>query len=691
MAAISNNGATRFKQAEEFERRIRDFLRKLGFRDVAGGPNFVLGNSSQIDACGGIGKILFVIDCHSPVEHRRRSVRSKIRQIRGERLLLLRGMARSRKYRKYNDLRIIVATRRVQLTQADRNFASIHPRVYLWDDAFIGYYSDLARKLGKHARNDLFGEVNIRTTTELPPNALCVPALKTRLHGRTAFLFFAMPETLLRLAYVARREKGKEEHYQRLVDSSRLEQIGKFLSDRRKRGFFANNVILNFEQRLRFHAYRAKSQLRGIRAGQLVLPNLPRSAWIIDGQHRLYGFARTKMHDLPLAVVAFQDLTKTKQAELFLEINRNQKAIRPNLIWDLEGEINPATDYGIISNAVKALNNRGPLAGLIGMPSLRRSDAHLKLGSICEGILDRRLVDSKTETMADGRRRNPLYANNSIKRLNKLARELCRFFDACAAVLKKDWDRRNDGFFCTNNGINVLLRIYERMIAFERRAPSGDFIRKSFRYICKAYMQGFNSPEKRANLRKITSSEAVRADIANQFEATIERGLDLNGFALRSTSSSALRDRATALERDLAKFVATSMAVKFGADWFRTRTNSDLVRRYHERSDGGRRSVAQALTLGELLPIIIREDNWNENFKELFGPVFRGKDAFKVNFEALVRVRNRATHSPGELEPRDEKIFELYEGDLREALKHVKRMRPVAPTSSVVVPVQRQQ
>jgi len=181
---------TTFKQAQNFERRVRHFLDDTGFSDVSGGPAFHLGNSSQIDACGGAGDVLVIIDAHSSVEERRVSIRNKIKALRGERSLMIRGMRRDRRYKKYRDVRLVVATNRIKITPADRKFARLDPRVYLWDNQLLDYYTK-SRVTGESAKNDLLGELDIPVRSTIPEDDLSVPALKTSLRGREAYLFFA--------------------------------------------------------------------------------------------------------------------------------------------------------------------------------------------------------------------------------------------------------------------------------------------------------------------------------------------------------------------------------------------------------------------------------------------------------------------------------------------------------------------
>ncbi|MCI0427563.1 MAG: DGQHR domain-containing protein [Nitrospiraceae bacterium] len=553
----------------------------------------------------------------------------------------------------------------------------------------LAYYFKLARLTGEFAKNDLLGELDVPVALTIPDEGLTVPALQTTLRGRIAYLFYAKPRALLATSYVARREKGKEQHYQRLIDKSRLRQIGAFLNDRRKRGFFANNVILNFHSRPVFKRLRGAGQsrgvLRGVRMGLLQLPKNFRAAWIIDGQHRLYGFTKAgeQARHLQVPVIGFQQLNQTKQAELFLEINRNQKAVPPDLIWDLEGEINPNSGFGVISNAVKLLNQDRPFGGMISIPfEGRGQQRHLKLGNICDGILDRHLADEQTESMKT-RARNPLYDRSGPRRTRKLLKALRGFFLLCASVLRNDWSRRREGFFCTNNGINVLLRIYESCLAYYSRKPSKAELTKVLRVINKWLREAHGRSQRLEELRKQTSSEGGRADIAGKLLSIIEERLSLRGIAGVRDSSPDLASRSSELERQLAKFIAAKMEIRHGPDWLRTRTTADVLRRVQERRGSSTKSVDQYLTLGECMTIILRDDNWTDVFKQVFGKIFRGKEGFKVKFEDVISIRNVAVHRPTDLEQRDYRLFDLYEEDLRGCM----RTRRKPQVTGVAAPV----
>ena len=55
-------------------------------------------------------------------------------------------------------------------------------------------------------------------------------------------------------------------------------------------GFFPTNFLINFSKNVRFEP-QVKDRENDIRYGQLYLPDQYKSAWVVDGQHRLYGFS----------------------------------------------------------------------------------------------------------------------------------------------------------------------------------------------------------------------------------------------------------------------------------------------------------------------------------------------------------------------------------------------------------------
>ena len=77
------------------------------------------------------------------------------------------------------------------------------------------------------------------------------------------------------------------------------------------------------------------------RFGILSIPNAYGIAYIIDGQHRVYGYAGSQYKDTnTIPVVAFDNMESQEQLKIFMDINENQKSVSPSLRLDLAEDIN---------------------------------------------------------------------------------------------------------------------------------------------------------------------------------------------------------------------------------------------------------------------------------------------------------------------------------------------------------------
>jgi DGQHR domain-containing protein len=181
---------------------------------------------------------------------------------------------------------------------------------------------------------------------EIAGLSIKIPAIKTKMGGYNCYTFSISPEYLLKISYVSHRSKGKAsdiDTYQRMLKKSRLSKIKDYISDD---GIFPTNIVLNFERgRLTFQKIKQVSEVSddidvGI-LGWLDIKPAYKSAWIIDGQHRLFAYSgHEKALKSKLTVLAFEGLKPSKQAELFIDINAKQKSVKQSLLQELYAELN---------------------------------------------------------------------------------------------------------------------------------------------------------------------------------------------------------------------------------------------------------------------------------------------------------------------------------------------------------------
>ena len=204
----------------------------------------------------------------------------------------------------------------------------------------IRYYKGLAEHLGVAAKYQLLG--NIFSGQKIQGMNMVVPAVQGRMGNLTYYSFVIEPQKLLKIAYVLHRNNANNDlmpTYQRLIQKSRLTKIQEFVNGG---GYFPNSLIISVDTKgkgLRFDLASNNNQLENSisKLGLLHLPQTYQSAYIIDGQHRLYGYSDSDYAATDtIPVVAFVNMDKGDQVKMFMDINQNQKPVAKNLRNTLE-------------------------------------------------------------------------------------------------------------------------------------------------------------------------------------------------------------------------------------------------------------------------------------------------------------------------------------------------------------------
>ena len=274
----------------------------------------------------------------------------------------------------------------IQLREADTRRAE-EEQVAIFTEHELRYYEGLVKQLGPAARYQLLADVF--RSRRIKGLTARIPALRTKMGSLNAYTFAVKPEYLLKIGYIAHRAKGKPsdlDAYQRMLNKTRLKSIGNFISGG---GVFPTNVVVNFDHRntrLRFD--RGRQEGDGADAGGvfgwLTIEPTYGSAWIIDGQHRLFAYSgHARSNSSYLNVVAFDGLSHAKQTEMFVDVNSEQRRVTRKLLVELDATLkwaSPDEDKrinAIISRAGMALDDdeRSPLCGRVLLSDMPRSHA----------------------------------------------------------------------------------------------------------------------------------------------------------------------------------------------------------------------------------------------------------------------------------------------------------------------------
>ena len=276
----------------------------------------------QVDVYAEDDETVLVIECKSSKQTGRRSLQKDIQETSS-----LQQYFRKAIYTRYTGRakpKIIwgYATNNILWTPPDMERAQA-TNIRILTENKIEYFETFIKHMGPAGKYQVLGE--FLRGQKIPGLAnIKLPAIRGKIGGQVFYSFVATPRNLLKISFVnhqALNHPDGRPAYQRMISSLRIKRIGRFIE---KGGFFPTNILINFSDAPRFDMIsNAENTDSNIKFGWITLPSKYRSAWIIDGQHRLYGFSRIddSFLDQSLFVLAFNKMHVQKEADL---IHHNQ-------------------------------------------------------------------------------------------------------------------------------------------------------------------------------------------------------------------------------------------------------------------------------------------------------------------------------------------------------------------------------
>lgn len=389
--------------------------------------------------------------------------------------------------------KFVLATKNYILSDTDRNNLT-DSGVTHFDADSVKYYLELAKQLGPAAKYQLLG--NLFEGMKVPGLDAKVPAIRGEMGGYVYYSFVIEPDKLLKIGYVLHRNKANKKlmpTYQRIIKKTRLKTVQKFVGSG---GFFPNSVIVNIDTKgepERFDFVGEKSSKVNSQLGVLHLPQKYRSVFIIDGQHRLYGYAQSPYRfSSCIPVVAFINLERYQQVKLFMQINENQKSVPKNLrntlnsdlLWDSEDRTEQikALKLHIALTLGEELNS--PLFDrvIIG-ENVKTIHRCITIDTIKNG-LDRGNFFSTFEKNIENKK-GTFYKENNELTFNVIFPFLEKCFKHIAEALPDEWSKGdNDGYLVINANIEALLRLFSDIVdhVIKQEKKSLDQLGKDFFY-----------------------------------------------------------------------------------------------------------------------------------------------------------------------------------------------------------------
>ncbi|MGG5817671.1 DGQHR domain-containing protein [Falsiroseomonas sp. HW251] len=673
---------------EQLENEFWCLAYQMGYEHLSVGRGFqieVANNkqgtvSKQIDVFAYDSQTVLVVECKSSEKRGKRSLQKDI----GDFAVNQKGISNTlRKFfgREFDQKIIwIFVTRNIEWSEPDRTRA-LENNIRIITERELAYYKELAKRLGPSGRYQFHAEFLEKTKVDALEHKIF--ALRTKLGAFRAYSFFADPEVVLPSAFVNHRDlrdPSAAPSYQRLIHRPRIKSIAEFL---RKGGFFPNSVILNFKRKARFEIIKPEDS-SGVAAGELTLPNLYKTAWIIDGQHRLYGYTELPEGEKgpKLPFIAFENIPIAEETRIFADINSKQKSVQKKLLDEITGEIKlESTDKkdqlrAIASRAFDLMrdNDTGPFADKIAGVELKRSDESIiTIPYLVDAVLQAGLLGRVSN--ANGSlifNQGPLSWSGPRDAVPNLSELIESYFDLFRAANPQRWDQGKAARFPTNVGAAGLIRLAADVITFMAQKEHEDprdlhpkvIVERIEKYVepCVAYFKAASDEELTARFSVPFGSGGPRIFQHRLRELVRSKYPDFSpaGFAedLRKYDADRRRDadqKVRAIQESVHRFVIHKLREVYPSnddDYLRKAVeNKEILKKAFEKQleadEKDRKDLGTYLDFIDLRKIVETPKNW-EHFKTALSIQLpgeqKGRAKYVTWFDQVNKLRRVSAH-----------------------------------------------
>jgi len=268
--------------------------------------------------------------------------------------------------------------------------------------------------------------------------------LKTSFGGKDLYFFTMKVKEVLAFYYVAVRGKSEEEGaVQRVLSPSRIESIAEFVL---RGNSFVNTFVLNWTNN--DHSPRIGKNKK------IFIPLIPNSAQAIDGQHRLAGLSsamkkKAAVGEQKILVALCLGLTTQEAANIFLNINTEQRPVPKSLVYDLYGIVFPDQEMPIN----RATDIAHDLHSDPESPYYERIKFPVGVGRI---ELSTVVSSLKEHLKEDG-----LFGKHNLKSFESQIAVISNFFKALRAFYNSPkenlWEKPNENPFMRSTGFRAAI------------------------------------------------------------------------------------------------------------------------------------------------------------------------------------------------------------------------------------------
>ncbi len=456
----------------EFEDKVWSLFASLGYNFLNKDRSFCLPyDKNNLDLAQEINvfakddETIILVQCKAEIENKRGDFKNELDSITGKIDGIRKSLQSLFPNKKYK-IKYILATRNYSISEEDLNrlekIGGIH-----FNEENVDYFFSLFFQLGVSAKYQFLG--NIFQGQEIPEMENMVPAVEGKMGGHTYYSFSIEPEKLLKIGYVLHRNKANINMmptYQRLIKKARLKSVLDFVENG---GYFPNSIVISIDTK-RNNFERANKQVGSTlsNVGIFHLPKKYRSAYIIDGQHRLYGYTNSKYKNSnTIPVVAFINLSRSEQIKIFMQINENQKAVskdlrntlNADLLWDSDNKIEQLRALCSRISIYLGENRESPLYNKI---SIGEDKKIITTQAIENALRKSDFLGKVTKTNIEVL--GSFYNGNLDDTYNRLKNYLTSGFEYVSINALSEWNKEHEGMLLINKGIYGIILILSDII-----------------------------------------------------------------------------------------------------------------------------------------------------------------------------------------------------------------------------------
>lgn len=462
-----------------FEDEVWMIFQRMGFKVMNSDRKFKLEYSSgltkQIDVVAIDDEVCLLIECKATAqEGNNHQWKTDLEAINGFREKLFAEIRTQYPNRK---CKYIFATKNYVIGDQDtKRMADF--QIANFDYETVQYYAQLVDHLGQAAKYQLLGNIFAKQTISSLDEK--VPAIEGKMGGLTYYSFVIEPDRLLKIAYILHRNKANHRMmptYQRLIKKDRLKAIREYVN---QGGYFPNSLIVSIDSNgrgVRFDAAQARNGDCPSRIGTLHLPKQYQSVYVIDGQHRLYGYSETQWADKnSVPVVAFVDLPKEDQVKMFMDINQNQKPVSKSLrntlnidlLWNSESYADRLEALMLNIGQELGEDPRSPLFGRIVTGEDTTSGKRcITLDYIKEALKQSHFFNTYKKKKNEVQTVGTFDKMDNDQTFETLFPFLTKSFQTVKEYCSEEWEKGQDGFLTINNCTYAILRIFDDIANIE--------------------------------------------------------------------------------------------------------------------------------------------------------------------------------------------------------------------------------